>query len=239
MEDAEPIKVVNWVEMHTVTFNADNETAATTAEVGDGTAVSVPDPAPTKAGYVFGGWQLNGEAYDFETPVTADMTLTALWLDNTWTMEPITAGSSASADGKKLTYTNITVDYSPINNSNGRLWVAAWVGAKVIAPESVTTANLSTVKYDRDGNTGVGTDNMSAKSFASGNDGVVNGHYYMEVWVPLTAENVRSVLAGQGTIYRSYSFYFELHGGGESGEHHPDEHAGGGRRRADQSRELG
>lgn len=34
---------------------------------------------PTKDGYEFKGWLLNGEPYDFATPVTADMTLTAKW----------------------------------------------------------------------------------------------------------------------------------------------------------------
>ena len=41
---------------------------------------------PTKEGFVFDAWY-NGEAeYDWETPVTADITLTANWTDKTYTV---------------------------------------------------------------------------------------------------------------------------------------------------------
>ena len=35
---------------------------------------------PTKEGYTFKGWQLNGQNYDFNTPVTQDIKLTAKWI---------------------------------------------------------------------------------------------------------------------------------------------------------------
>ncbi|MBR2750487.1 MAG: DUF4214 domain-containing protein [Clostridiales bacterium] len=34
---------------------------------------------PTRMGYIFKGWYLNGEAYDFNTPVKADIVLNAKW----------------------------------------------------------------------------------------------------------------------------------------------------------------
>mgnify|MGYP000665365333 CR=1 FL=1 len=34
---------------------------------------------PTLDGYDFAGWLLDGKVYSFDTPVTADMTLTASW----------------------------------------------------------------------------------------------------------------------------------------------------------------
>ena len=34
---------------------------------------------PVREGYIFGGWQLNGEAYNFASPVSGDITLTAVW----------------------------------------------------------------------------------------------------------------------------------------------------------------
>ena len=37
---------------------------------------------PVRSGYVFQGWQLDGETYDFNTPVTKTITLTALWQKN-------------------------------------------------------------------------------------------------------------------------------------------------------------
>lgn len=46
--------------------------------VVDGDSVARPAD-PERAGYRFVGWYLNGYFYDFGAPVTADLTLTALW----------------------------------------------------------------------------------------------------------------------------------------------------------------
>ena len=45
--------------------------------------------APTKTGYTFTEWQLDGAAYDFTTLVTTDITLRAKWLKNP--VEPVTS----------------------------------------------------------------------------------------------------------------------------------------------------
>lgn len=37
---------------------------------------------PTKEGYTFKDWKLNGKIYDFNTPVTEDITIVALWTKN-------------------------------------------------------------------------------------------------------------------------------------------------------------
>lgn len=65
------------VNQYNVTFDlGDNETYVQV--VGqDGKAISY---VPTKEGYAFGGWvDKDGNAYDFNTTLTADVTLTAVW----------------------------------------------------------------------------------------------------------------------------------------------------------------
>ncbi len=64
----------------TVTFDAADGvfTGNTTSEVEYGKTVAQP-AEPTKEGYNFVGWMLNGEAYDFVTPATEDITLVAKW----------------------------------------------------------------------------------------------------------------------------------------------------------------
>ena len=37
---------------------------------------------PTKGGYTFSHWELNGEKYEFNKPVTSDMELVAIWIIN-------------------------------------------------------------------------------------------------------------------------------------------------------------
>ena len=66
---------------HTVSFYTDGGNTVAQQTVNDGETVTVPD-TPTKNGYTFSGWTLNGEPYDFNLPVTADITLKATWVEN-------------------------------------------------------------------------------------------------------------------------------------------------------------
>ena len=68
----------------TVTFLSDGESAAP-SQIRANTPADQPAD-PTKEGYTFIGWY-NGESeWDFETPVTADLTLTAKWQVNQYTI---------------------------------------------------------------------------------------------------------------------------------------------------------
>ena len=61
-----------------VTFNTDGDTSVIEEKVLRGQ--KVPNPAvPTKSGHTFIGWYLGGEKYNFDTPITAPLTLTARW----------------------------------------------------------------------------------------------------------------------------------------------------------------
>ena len=77
---------------YTVTFQSEGG-----SEVASQIRANAPadQPAdPTKEGYTFIGWY-NGESeWDFETPVTADLTLTAKWQLNRYTITFDTAGGS-------------------------------------------------------------------------------------------------------------------------------------------------
>ena len=68
----------------TVTFLSDGESAAPSQIRANTPATRPADP--TKEGYTFIGWY-NGESeWDFETPVTTDLTLTAKWQVNQYTI---------------------------------------------------------------------------------------------------------------------------------------------------------
>ncbi len=66
---------------HTVSFAGEGVDIAA-QEIVDGETASKPAD-PTREGYVFAGWLLNGEAYDFAAAVTGDITLTASWTEQT------------------------------------------------------------------------------------------------------------------------------------------------------------
>ena len=69
-------------EIFKVRFDSDGGSAVSTQRVQDGLYAEKPEN-PTKDGYQFAGWFLNGELYDFETPVTGEITLTAKWYEYT------------------------------------------------------------------------------------------------------------------------------------------------------------
>lgn len=62
-----------------VSFDSNGGTAVDTQKnVQYGTTATKPEN-PTREGYRFLGWFTNGEAFDFSTPITKSMTLTAKW----------------------------------------------------------------------------------------------------------------------------------------------------------------
>ena len=63
---------------YTITFDSDGGSEVAVQTVIAGTSATEPE-APTKEGFTFDGWTLNGEAYDFDSAVTVDITLTAVW----------------------------------------------------------------------------------------------------------------------------------------------------------------
>lgn len=71
----------NEVKKYTVAFDTADGTSIDPQTIRDGGKVSKPDD-PTREGYEFKGWTLNGEPYDFNLPVTADITLKATWVEN-------------------------------------------------------------------------------------------------------------------------------------------------------------
>ena len=69
--------VVEDKKTYTVTFELyDNNKTTQTVSEGK-TAVKPTDP--TRNGYTFKGWELNGEKYDFDSKITEDITIVAKW----------------------------------------------------------------------------------------------------------------------------------------------------------------
>jgi uncharacterized repeat protein (TIGR02543 family) len=72
--------VATWLENFTVTFDSDGGSAVTAQEIADGATATEPSD-PSKAGYAFVKWNLDGATYNFATAVTEDIELTAVWVE--------------------------------------------------------------------------------------------------------------------------------------------------------------
>lgn len=88
------------VESWTVAFNSNGGSACDTKFVATADGKLVKPADPTRDGYAFGGWYTDEactQAYDFSTPVTADLTLYAKWTKNA--VNPGGNGGSGSNGG--------------------------------------------------------------------------------------------------------------------------------------------
>lgn len=96
---------------YTVTFQSEGGSEVA-SQIRANTPAAQPDN-PTKEGHTFIGWY-NGESeWDFETPVTADLTLTAKWQLNRYTITFDTAGGSEVAPITQDYGTTITAPANP------------------------------------------------------------------------------------------------------------------------------
>jgi uncharacterized repeat protein (TIGR02543 family) len=91
--------VATWTKVapvtHTVTFSDPEGKTTTPAQtVNDGATATAPQD-PTRDGYTFDGWYLDGEKYDFSTPVTEDITLVAKWAETAKEASPKTEPTTA------------------------------------------------------------------------------------------------------------------------------------------------
>ncbi len=70
------------VTTYTVTFDSDGGSTVESQTIEEGKTVARPS-SPTKEGFTFKEWQLDGKSYTFLEPVTTNITLKAVWEENT------------------------------------------------------------------------------------------------------------------------------------------------------------
>ena len=98
----------------TVSFDTDGGSNVASQKISSGSKATKPSN-PTKSGYTFVEWQLNGSAYDFSKAVTGNITLTAKWKENVvYTIKKTKVDNfsldvrlSVYADGKQVEFKNI------------------------------------------------------------------------------------------------------------------------------------
>ena len=80
---------VNPIQTYTVSFDAANGSAITKTTVTNGEKVTEPE-VPKKDGYTFAGWFAEGSntAFDFNSTITSNLTLTAKWTENQKPTDP-------------------------------------------------------------------------------------------------------------------------------------------------------
>ena len=115
---------------HTVTFDSDGGTAYPAQTIADGDKATNPG-SPSKSGYTFVAWTMGGSNYDFTAPVTADITLKAVYKKNPEPTPEPEPDPEPSVEVPKFMYTEAKV--------NGQKFAVAGTGEITI----IDTVNYS------------------------------------------------------------------------------------------------
>jgi len=136
-----------------VTFNFDDGTTTTVVEVYENQMVSKPQ-APTRDGYIFIGWYLGEEEFDFSSKITKDIILSAKWSINTsaeikWKVTFNTDGGEPVdvqnvKDGEKI-------DTNKVNTSkDGYKFLGWYSGDEKFDFETIITKDITlTAKWEK------------------------------------------------------------------------------------------
>ena len=116
---------------YTVTFDSNGGSAidSQTLKFKYGEIVKATKPAdPTRDNYGFVEWQLNGTAYDFDTAVTGDMTLTAKWTATEYTITYNGTDEATFTTANPTKYTVETETFTLNNPTKNGSTFAGWTG---------------------------------------------------------------------------------------------------------------
>ena len=197
---------------HTVTFDAKGGISSiTTLEVEHGKTLVAP-PAPTRDGFTFKHWSLTdgGEAYDFATPVTANITLYAVWVET----EVVHRTLDLTTPPSFMTQDPSNADYYLGNGTIGSFTLYGdklryEVGNKAINTQGSADVEDNSIAFTT---TSAGTLSFNIKNASSSNPGLVlldseGNQVAKEVLVP------NQELTGSFNIPAAGTYYF----GGETG----------------------
>ncbi len=214
-----------WQENPTATFMVDDaEYNRETVEYN--TTISVPTE-PTKQHYNFIGWYLNNEKYNFETPVTENITLTAKWQPIKYTVTFESNGGS-DVNSRQVDYGTTTT--SPASRKTGYKLVGWKLNgetfdfANTLITEDITLVaeweKLCVVTFNSNGGSEVATQYIENNKYASFPQGVskqyhnlvgwkLNGETFDFVNTPITED---ITLVADWAIY-TYEVNFDSNGG--------------------------
>lgn len=135
--------------IYTVSFNSNGGSSVASVKTNDDGLITRPED-PTREGYKFISWQYNGEDFDFQSKVTANMTLVAKWEEE--------GASSVSVPAEKITLspTNISLK---VGNTR-RITVTLNPKEATNRTMNWTTSNNKVATVDKNGTVravGVGT----------------------------------------------------------------------------------
>ena len=218
----ETILYAQLISNHKVSFDAGNGDVIDDQTIVWGEKATAPE-APVRRGYTFAGWYLDENEFNFDTPVTKDLTLTAKWTANQYTITFDTDGGSAIAPITQDYGTDITAPANPTKNG---YTFAGWTPA---IPETMPAENLTvtaqwrinqyTITFDTDGGSAIAPITQGyGTAITAPADPTKNGYTFVgwnpEIPATMPAEDL--TVTAQWTLDR-YTISYNLNNGTATG----------------------
>ena len=197
---------------YTVTFNSNDGTSVASQNVNDGEKLIEPTPAPTKAGYTFDGWYEDStfsKKFDFNKPITGNITLYAKWVENKYTLTfDANGGSGSMAPKADLTgeYTLPSNEFTAPSGKQFKGWSLTADGAIVTKVDMTENKTVYAIwedimySYKFLEGTGEQTIDGKAKSFKLVIDADENKFVSLEIDGALYQKNIDYTVRHGSTI---------------------------------------
>ncbi len=184
------------VETFTVSFDSDGGSAVASQTVESGAKATEPSD-PTKDGYTFEGWvDASGDAFDFDTAITADTALKAIWAEVVVTPDPVVT-FTVTVDGTEQTVVSGEKAVEPTQPTKEGFTFAGWVDADgdafsfdtAITADTTVKSTFTAVEYTAtfmDGETKVGEVKFTVESESITEPTVPTKTGYTSAWASYT-----------------------------------------------------
>ena len=205
--DSVIINVLN-ENQHAVTFDSKGGSSVLSQVVNNNETATRPTN-PTKDGYIFVEWQLNGNTYNFNTPVISDITLTAIWQINQYT---ITFSSNGGSSVLSQVVNNNETATRPTNPTKTGYTFKKWLlngneynfNTPVTSNITLTAEweiNKYTVTFNSNGGNSVATQTVNYNSTAAQpSNPTKTGHTFKEWQLNGVAYNFSTQVTGNITL---------------------------------------
>lgn len=141
------------MKLYTIKYNTDGGSKIGDYTVVEGEKAKKPEP-PVKEGYEFKEWQLNGKTYDFDSEVTSDITLVAVYIKGEVKTYTVTFDTNGGSEIENKIVEEETVVVKPVDPTKEGYEFKEWqLDGKTYNFSSKVTSDITLVAvYQKKGN---------------------------------------------------------------------------------------
>ena len=140
--------LIYYSDKYSVSFETGTDEIILTKYVEKNGVVEEPI-TPTKEGYIFKEWQLDGETYNFETEISDDIILTAEWIKEEYITITFNTNSNYEIENKKILKGNV-IEELPIPIRENYEFIGWYLNGNLYNNEEIYSDEILIAQYKND-----------------------------------------------------------------------------------------